>query len=123
MLYTTPRSTEDALRWQQLRIGSAAWEGWPLKFQRMAFGYYEESGWLTAAEGLNWMREHDRLSLSTPPRGGLAWFESNDRVTVFCGVGDGRVIGPGVAGVVGLAVQTDLTGYRGWSPAVFPFAR
>lgn len=124
---TTPRSVEDALNWQLQRLASPAWEGWALKFQRLAFGYPRESGWRFAEDGLNWMRAHGHLSGGEPPRGTLVWHnvagqDSRRRVTVFCSLGGGRVIGAGIHGRVGITGYTDANGYAGWSPALFPFA-
>lgn len=119
---TTPRSVEDALTWQLQRIASPAWEGWALKFQRLAFGYPEESGWRRAEDGLNWMRAHGHLSSTEPPRGTLVWFGRPSGITVMCSLGDGRVIGSGVHDRVGITHYSEIHGYKGWSPAIFPFA-
>ncbi|HLT60397.1 MAG TPA: hypothetical protein VK020_04360 [Microlunatus sp.] len=119
----TPRSVEEALRWQQERIGSTAWEGWALRFQRLAFGYATESGWARSADGFDWLRGHDLVSAGPPPRGALAWFRQGRRITVRCGLGSNKVIGPGVGGRVGIADYQNLGEYLGWSPVVFPFAR
>lgn len=119
----TPRSIEDALKWQTKRLGSFAWEGWALKFQRMAFGYVEDSGWADAQGAFEWIGNHGLITPGPVPRGGLAWFTLRDRTTVLCGFGQGQVIGPGIRGAVGLADHTRLAGYQGWSPAHFPFAR
>lgn len=119
----TPRSAEEALRWQLRRVGSSAWEGWALRFQRLAFGYASEAGWRRCAEGLAWFTDHDLVSDGTPPRGALAWFEIGGKVTVRGSLGDGQVIGPGVEGRIGVVAHDTLGHYLGWTPAIFPFAR
>lgn len=119
----TPRSVEEALRWQRDRIDSRAWEGWALRFQRLAFGYAAESGWRYSADGFAWLSDHGLLSDGSPPRGSLAWFRVEDKITVRCGLGDGKVIGPGVNGRVGIVDHADLGRFLGWTPVIFPFAR
>jgi hypothetical protein len=118
----TPRSVDEALRWQLDRIGSTAWEGWALRFQRLAYGYAGEAGWRRCTDGFNWFRDHDLVSGGTPPRGALAWFQIERGTTVRSGLGDGEVIGPGVGGRVGVVDHADLGHYLGWTPAIFPFA-
>ena len=120
---TTPRSVEEALRWQIDRIGSTAWEGWALRFQRLAYGYAGEAGWRHCNEAFDWFRDHELLSEGPPPRGALAWFKLGRSVTVRSGLGEGEVIGPGVAGRIGVVDHESIGRYLGWTPAIFPLAR
>jgi hypothetical protein len=119
---SNPRDTEAALNWQLERVGSAAWEDWTLKFQRMAFGYAHDSGWHDAADAVRWLDEHALLHEGVAPRGALIWYHAGDRIRVACALGAGQVVGPLLSGVVEVAdlvtVSTDFL----WSEPHFPFA-
>ena len=64
-----PRDTEAALNWQLERVGSTAWQDWPLKFQRMAFGYAQDSGWHDPSDAVRWLDHHALLQEGAAPRG------------------------------------------------------
>ncbi len=117
-----PRETESALEWQLERVGSAAWQDWSLKFQRMAFGYAHDSGWHDPADALRWLDHHALLHEGAAPRGALVWYHSADRVRVACSLGSGQLVGPLPSGQIGVAVLTDLSTDWVWSDAHFPFA-
>ena len=89
-----PRDTEAALNWQLERVGSTAWQDWPLKFQRMAFGYAQDSGWHDAADAVRWLDHHALLQEGAAPRGALVWYQAADRIRVACSLGSGQVVGP-----------------------------
>jgi hypothetical protein len=118
-----PRRTEDALRWQLDRVGSAAWEGWSLKFQLMAYGFVEEPGMADAAEALQWLRARDAVHPGQPPPPGkLVWYAEAGTVTVMSSLDSQRVVGAGVNDVVGVIAFRERAGYLGWSEPIFPFA-
>jgi hypothetical protein len=118
---SNPRDAEAALAWELERIGSSAWHDWSLKFQRMAFGYAQDSGWHDEADALHWLDHHSLLNEGTPPRGTLVWYQATDRVRVACSLGAGQVVGPLPSGQVGVAVLTDLSTDYVWSDPHFPF--
>ncbi|HEX6686699.1 MAG TPA: hypothetical protein VF062_28255 [Candidatus Limnocylindrales bacterium] len=117
-----PRPTEDALRWQLERVGSTAWEGFGLKFQRMAFGFAVETGVADECEALRWLLARDGIGAGEPPRGKLAWYEASGGVSVLSSLGDGKVVGAGVNGAIGVMHYLDRPGYAGWSEPIFPYA-
>jgi hypothetical protein len=117
-----PRETESALEWQLERVGSAAWQDWTLKFQRMAFGYAHDSGWHDAADALRWLDHHALLHEGAAPRGALVWYQAADRVRVACSLGSGQLVGPLPGGQIAVAVLTDLSTDWVWSDPHFPFA-
>ncbi|MDX2974453.1 hypothetical protein PWY87_19120 [Kribbella solani] len=116
-----PRDTESALNWQLERIGSAAWLDWPLKFQRMAFGYANDSGWHDAADAVSWLDHHKLLREGQAPRGALVWYHAGDRIRVACSLGSGQVVGPLLTGPVEVALLTSLSTDYVWSDPHFPF--
>ncbi|SDT41772.1 hypothetical protein [Microlunatus soli] len=119
----TPRSVDEALHWQKGRIGSAAWEGWTWKFQRLAYGFVRDDRWNTADEAFAWFCDNGSVRTGVAARGALIWFAGERGVLVRCCLGDGRVIGPGVADVVGLLTVDDQDPPLGWTEPIFPFAR
>jgi hypothetical protein len=116
-----PRDTEAALTWQLERVGSAAWQDWSLKFQRMAFGYARDSGWHDPEDALRWLDDHTLLHEGAAPRGALVWYQAADRIRVACSLGSGQVVGPLPSGQVGTADLTDLSTDYIWSDPHFPF--
>ncbi|ADB35719.1 hypothetical protein Kfla_6727 [Kribbella flavida DSM 17836] len=119
---TNPRDTESALDWQLERVGSAAWQDWTLKFQRMAFGYAHDSGWHDSADALRWLDQHALLHEGAAPRGALVWYQAADWVRVACSLGSGQVIGPLPRGEIGVARLVELSTDYVWSEPHFPFA-
>jgi len=119
---SNPRDPESALSWQLERVGSAAWQDWTLKFQRMAFGYAQDSGWHDPADALRWLDHHALLHEGAVPRGALVWYQAADRVRVACSLGSGQVVGPLPSGQVDVADLSDLSTDYVWSDAHFPFA-
>ncbi|TDC26800.1 hypothetical protein E1261_21780 [Kribbella albertanoniae] len=120
---TNPRDTEAALNWQLERLGSTAWQDWPLKFQRMAFGYAQDSGWHDAADAVKWLDHHTLLHEGTAPRGALVWYQAADRIRVACALGSGQVVGPLLDGPVAIAVLSEVSTDWIWSDPVFPFGQ
>lgn len=118
-----PRDTEAALNWQLERVGSAAWQEWPLKFQRMAFGYAQDSGWHDAADAVRWLDHHVLLQEGAAPRGALVWYQAADRIRVACSLGSGQVVGPLLSGPVEVAALADLSTDWVWSEPHFPFGQ
>src|SRR6185312_16244037 len=116
------RDTEAALSWQLERLGSTAWHEWTLKFQRMAFGYAQDSGWHDAADALRWLDHHALLHEGAAPRGALVWYQGVDRVRVACSVGSGQVIGPLSTGPVEVVDLSTISRDWVWSEPHFPFA-
>jgi hypothetical protein len=116
-----PRDTEAALDWQLERVGSTAWQDWSLKFQRMAFGYAQDSGWHDPEDALKWLDHHALLHEGAAPRGALVWYQAADRVRVACSLGAGEVVGPLPCGQVGAATLTELSTDYVWSDPHFPF--
>ncbi|SRR6266536_1412964 len=116
-----PRDTEAALTWQLERVGSTAWQDWPLKFQRMAFGYAQDSGWHDCADAVRWLDQHALLHEGAAPRGTLVWYQEADRIRVACSLGSGQVVGPLPRGCVEVAAITDLSTDWIWSEPHFPF--
>ena len=119
---SNPRDAEAALTWQLERVGSTAWQDWTLKFQRMAFGYANDSGWHDSADALKWLDHHALLREGAVPRGALVWYQAVDRIRVACSLGSGQVIGPVPAGEVEVVLLTDLSTDFVWSDPHFPFA-
>lgn len=119
---SNPRDAESALAWQLERVGSSAWQDWTLKFQRMAFGYAQDSGWHDGADALHWLDQHALLHEDTPPRGALVWYQLGERVWVACSLGAGQVVGPLPCGQVGVELLTELSTDFVWSDPHFPFA-
>ena len=118
-----PRDLDAALAWQLERVGSRAWRSWSLKFQRMAFGYSQDTGWHDEAEAWQWLREHGQLYDGLPPRGALIWYSDKaDAVRVVCSLGRGRVVGPLPDSEVGIADLAALSASYAWSAPLFPFA-
>jgi hypothetical protein len=109
---SNPRDTEAALNWQLERVGSTAWQDWPLKFQRMAFGY---------ADAVRWLDHHTLLHEGVAPRGALVWYQAADRIRVACALGSGQVVGPLVSGPVEIADLGMLSNDWVWSEPHFPF--
>jgi hypothetical protein len=116
-----PRDTEAALGWQLERVGSTAWQDWSLKFQRMAFGYAQDSGWHDPADALRWLDHHTLLHEGEAPRGALVWYQAADRIRVACSLGSGQVVGPLPRGQVATAALADLSTDYVWSDPHFPF--
>ena len=116
-----PRDTEAALNWQLERLGSAAWQEWPLKFQRMAFGYAQDSGWHDAGDAVRWLHHHALLHEGEAPRGALVWYHAADRIRVACALGSGQVVGPLLTGPVEMAELSVLSTDWVWSDPHFPF--
>lgn len=116
-----PRDVEAALVWQLERVGSSAWQEWSLKFQRLAFGYANDSGWRDSADALAWLEDHALLRQGQPPRGALVWYRTSDRVRVSCSLGSGEIVGPLPSGVVGVAELSDLGADYVWSEPHFPY--
>ena len=106
-----PRDIEAALAWELERVGSTAWQDWSLKFQRMAFGYAQDSGWHDAADALRWLDHHALLREGAAPRGALVWYQAADRIRVACSLGSGQVVGPLPCGQVG-GGHADRTQHR-----------
>ncbi|QNE19535.1 hypothetical protein F1D05_18460 [Kribbella qitaiheensis] len=119
---SNPRDPESALSWQLERVGSAAWQEWSLKFQRMAFGYAQDSGWHDPTDALSWLDHHALLHEGAVPRGALVWYQAADRIRVACSLGSGQVVGPLPTGQVGVAELSALSTDYVWSDAHFPFA-
>ena len=119
---TNPRDTESAVDWQLERVGSTAWQEWTLKFQRMAFGYANDSGWHDSADALQWLDHHALLREGVAPRGALVWYQAVDRIRVACSLGSGQVIGPLPHGEVAVAALITLSTDYVWSEPHFPFA-
>jgi hypothetical protein len=118
-----PRDLDAALAWQLERVGSRAWRSWSLKFQRMAFGYSQDTGWHDEAEAWQWLREHGQLYDGLPPRGALVWYSDKAGVVrVACSLGRGRVVGPLPDSEVGIADLAGLSASYAWSAPLFPFA-
>jgi hypothetical protein len=118
---SNPRDTEAALNWQLERVGSEAWQDWPLKFQRMAFGYAQDSGWHDAADAVRWLDHHTLLREGEAPRGALVWYQAADRIRVACALGSGQVVGPLLTGPVAVADLSSLSTDWVWSEPYFPF--
>ena len=116
-----PRDTEAALGWQLERVGSTAWQDWSLKFQRMAFGYAQDSGWHDPADALRWLDHHALLHEGEAPRGALVWYQAADRIRVACSLGSGQVVGPLPRGQVATAALAELSTDYVWSDPHFPF--
>lgn len=116
-----PRDTDAALSWQLERVGSAAWQDWSLKFQRMAFGYAQDSGWRDPEDALRWLDHHALLHEGAAPRGALVWYQAADRIRVACSLGSGQVVGPLPRGQVDRADLAELSGDYVWSDPHFPF--
>ena len=117
---SNPRDTEAALNWQLERVGSEAWQDWPLKFQRMAFGYAQDSGWHDAADAVRWLDHHALLREGAAPRGALVWYHAADRIRVACSLGSGQVVGPLLTGPVEIANLDALSNDHVWSDAQPP---
>jgi hypothetical protein len=120
---TNPRSIDQALSWQLLRLGSTAWERWSWKFQRLAYGFLGDDRWTGADQALAWFRAHSLLSPGPAPRGALVWYGRAGDPVVRCSLGDGSVIGPGLPDRVEVAPLDHPDGCLGWSDPIFPFAR
>lgn len=118
----TPRPTDDALLWQLDRIGSTAWEGWDLKFQRLAYGFATETGVVDTREALLWLMNRGGISGGQPPKGKLVWYLVGTHATVMSSLHGELAIGPGVDGAVGIIHYEDRQGYLGWSDPIFPYA-
>ena len=118
-----PRSIDDAISWQLLRLGSTAWEQWSWKFQRLAYGFLRDDRWTGADQALAWFREQSLLSSGPAPRGALVWYGPATDPVVRCSLGDGTVIGPGLPDQVQIAPLDQLDDCLGWSDPAFPFAR
>ena len=118
---SNPRDPESALSWQLERVGSAAWQDWSLKFQRMAFGYAQDSGWHDPADALKWLDHHALLHEGAAPRGALVWYQAADRIRVACALGSGQVVGPLLNGAVEIADLAVLSNDWVWSEPHFPF--
>lgn len=119
----TPRPVSDALRWQLDRVGATAWEGWCLKFQRLAYGLVGTPGLGDAREALEWLTARGIVTLSEPPpRGKLVWYADGAQVTVMSSLVDGMVVGTGVDGAVGVIGYRDRAGFLGWTDPIFPYA-
>ena len=118
---SNPRDTEAALNWQLERVGSTAWQDWPLKFQRMAFGYAQDSGWHDAADAVRWLDHHTLLHEGEAPRGALVWYHAADRIRVACALGSGQVVGPLLNSQVEIADLAVLSNDWVWSEPHFPF--
>jgi hypothetical protein len=117
-----PRDSESALAWQLERVGSLAWQGWSLKFQRLAFGYAQDTGWPDEDAALRWLCDHALVHSGEPPRGVLVWYRVGDATRVGCSLGSGELIGPLPDGVVGVAELVTLGPDYVWSEPHFPFA-
>ena len=117
-----PRDAEAALGWELERVGSTAWRGWSLKFQRLAFGYAHDSGWPDSASAVHWLAAHDLLHGGEPPRGALVWCRLGDETRVGCSLGGGKLIGPLPDGPVVIADLSVLSSECYWSAPHFPFA-
>lgn len=117
-----PRPTDDALRWQLDRIGSTAWEGWDLKFQRLAYGFATDTGVVDTGEALRWLISRSGIHDGKPPKGKLAWYVTGEHASVMSSLEDGRVVGPGVDGAIGVIDYHLRGGYLGWSDPIFPYA-
>lgn len=119
---SNPRDPESALGWQLERIGSVAWRDWALKFQRLAFGYAQDTGWPDEDAALRWLCDHGLVHDGEPPRGVLVWYRVGDATRVGCSLGSGELIGPLPDGVVGVAALAALSTEYVWSEPHFPFA-
>ena len=119
---SNPRDVESALGWQLARVGSLGWCGWSLKFQRLAFGYAQDTGWPDEEAALRWLCDHALLHDGEPPRGALVWYRVSGGVRVGCSLGSGELVGPLLDGVVGVAELATLSSDRVWSDPLFPFA-
>src|SRR5262245_18209487 len=117
-----PRDTEAALDWQLERVGSTAWQDWTLKFQRMAFGYANDSGWHDSSDALSWLHHHALLREGAAPRGALVWCQAADRIRAACSLGTGQVVGPLASGPVEVAELVGLSTDWVWSDPHLPFA-
>jgi hypothetical protein len=116
-----PRDIEAALAWELERVGSSAWQEWSLKFQRMAFGYTQDSGWHDEADALRWLDHHALLHERAAPRGALVWYQAADRVRVACSLGSDQVVGPLPSGQVCVAPLIEVSTDYVWSDPYFPF--
>jgi hypothetical protein len=119
---SNPRDTEAALAWQLERVGSTAWREWSLKFQQMAFGYAQDSGWHDHLDALRWLDQHGLLQEGPPPRGALVWYQATDGIRVGCSLGAGRLVGSLPDGQVGVVMLAELSSDYVWSDPHFPFA-
>ncbi|MGH3664439.1 MAG: hypothetical protein ACRDTQ_21610 [Micromonosporaceae bacterium] len=119
-----PRTKNSAISWQWKHRGSTAYEGWCLKFQRLAYGWQNGAGWSTAEQGGDWMVSHGRMhTTGVPPRGALVWYHNSAGTGhIVVSLGEGKIIGTSVNGHVGVAGYKYRTGYRGWSIPYFPLA-
>jgi hypothetical protein len=117
-----PRTVEAALAWELERVGSTAWRGWSLKFQRLAFGYAHDSGWPDSASAVGWLAAHDLLYDGEPPRGALVWCVLDGETRVGCSLGGGKLVGPLPDGPVVIADLRLLSPDCSWSAPHFPFA-
>jgi hypothetical protein len=115
-----PRPTDDALQWQLDRIGSTAWEGWDLKFQRLAYGFATDTGVVDTREALLWLMNRANVRGGKPPKGKLVWYLLGEHANVMSSLDDGRVVGPGVDGAIGVIHYERRDGYVGWSDPIFP---
>jgi hypothetical protein len=121
VIASNPRNVDAALAWQLERVGSTAWRNWSLKFQRMAFGYSQDTGWHDAAEAAGWLGSHHFLYAGVPPRGALVWYTA-DVTGVACSLGHGRMVGAFPDVGVAMAGVTELSESCLWSAPLFPFA-
>jgi hypothetical protein len=117
-----PRDVDASLAWQLERTGSSAWRNWSLKFQRMAFGYAQDTGWHDEAEAWTWLESHRLLYDGLPPRGALVWYTHDGVTRVACSLGRGRVVGALPDGEVGVVELDGLSATYAWSAPLFPFA-
>jgi uncharacterized protein YraI len=114
-----PRSVDDAISWEYQRLGSAADEGYCLRFQAQAFGW-SYAGFATAHDQYQWLSDNGRINGGSPPRGALVWYSTRDGLGhVTVSVGAGRVIGTSVGGKVGVAGYNYLGSFQGWSGPYF----
>ncbi|HZM77677.1 MAG TPA: hypothetical protein VFC19_18325 [Candidatus Limnocylindrales bacterium] len=118
-----PRTKDEAIDWQFRRLGSTAWEGLCLAFQRASFGW-GSSGWDTAERGGDWIANNGFMhTTGVPPRGALVWYHNSSGTGhVVVSIGGGDIIGTSVNGKVGVAGFRYHEGYRGWSVPYFPQA-
>ena len=73
-----PRGKNAAINWEFERKGSTAWEGWCLKFQRLAYGWKNGAGWSTAEQAGDWLASHGYMhTKGIPPRGALVWYHNS----------------------------------------------
>ena len=117
-----PRPTDDALQWQLARVGSTAWEGWDLKFQRLAYGFATDTGVVDTREALQWLINRANIRDGKPPKGKLVWYLTGVHASVMSSLDNGQVVGPGVNGAVGVVGYQRRNGYVGWSDPIFPYA-